>query len=319
VSSEQEALRQAWFPGTTSPLGDGHINATFLVNAEHGQFVLQKINARVFAKPLDLVANFNQILPYLEKAGLKVVRVINTKAGGSAFVARDGGVWRLTEYVKNTVTLQRLVNLKQAHNAGLAFASFQTALAKVPVTALHVAIPEFLQLNPYLDALKEAIEKNSFSDKQLLSVVANNKYLGTALGDRKAIIHGDCKVNNLRFDSRDEVRCVLDLDTVMVGHPAWDWGDLARSGVMDLNRQMKCDVLVALAEGFQQAVALDRNELVLAPQYVAFMLGVRFLTDHLLGDVYFRVSATGENLIRAKKQFDVLRWFQDNEAQLEKI
>ena len=137
-----------------------------------------------------------------------------------------------------------------------------------------------------------------------------HRRLSGSLASRGAVIHGDCKLNNLLFATGSaKVLAVLDLDTVMAGHRAWDFGDLCRSVLMGCahTEEMK-NLFSALSEGFIRGGGrrLDAEEMLVAPSYVAFMLGVRFLTDHLQGDRYFRVKKAGDNLVRAREQFELL-------------
>ncbi len=151
------------------------------------------------------------------------------------------------------------------------------------------------------------------------------RYLARELKDpgrSGGYIHGDCKINNLLFrENSAEVVCVVDLDTTMHGHWAWDFGDLARSGAVTQDGSLSLDLFGALVEGFagEKEAALGADELVLAPRYVCFMLGVRFLTDHLDGDRYFKVQARGDNLRRARAQFRLLEEMEAREAEMAEV
>ncbi len=167
-----------------------------------------------------------------------------------------------------------------------------------------------MRLSHYLAALDQAAQGSSEAAplRPLLDLVDGRRDLASGFAAADTLVHGDCKVNNLLFEQdADEVAAVIDLDTVMRGHWAWDFGDLARSAAaagsrFDLHR------FAAVAEGFVagSGLAPDLQPLLLAPRYVTLMLAVRFLTDHLQGDRYFRVGARGENLQRARAQFDLL-------------
>ncbi|MGD8416455.1 MAG: aminoglycoside phosphotransferase family protein, partial [Pseudomonadales bacterium] len=201
--------------------------------------------------------------------------------------------------------------------AGRAFGRFQRILADLPGGALPPTIPGFLELAGYLDAFDAAGRGNGSADRALaeacggMAFIDARRDLAQQFPPGDDLIHGDCKLNNLLFDAHaPSVRAVLDLDTVMTGHWAWDFGDLARSALAGtLSAEAAAPALAALTRGFADGSGrvLTPATVAGAPVYVAFMLGVRFLTDHLLGDRYFRVSHTGENLSRARTQFELVR------------
>ncbi len=132
-------------------------------------------------------------------------------------------------------------------------------------------------------------------------------------------MHGDCKVNNLLFRD-NEACCVLDLDTVMYGHWGLDFGDLVRSGA-DVGGRFSLALYEALVRGFVNELSLstDTQTLLLAPRHVGLMLGIRFLTDHLAGDRYFRVRQHGDNLARALAQLDLVRQMEASESDMRDI
>jgi Ser/Thr protein kinase RdoA (MazF antagonist) len=233
-------------------------------------------------------------------------------------------------------TLDPLANPAQAAAAGRAFGAFQAALADFtgPADGARPAagagpagagiadpIPGFLQLDYYLAELDRAVAgagQLPESADAALEIVRHRRDLATAFAARNRLIHGDCKVDNLLFHpDRDEVLAIIDLDTVMYGHWAWDFGDLVRSAAAD---GTACNVarFTAVCRGFTAAagVPADAETLLLAPRYVGLMLGVRFLADHLAGDRYFKVTAPGENLTRARRQLALVQDMERQEAAL---
>ena len=157
----------------------------------------------------------------------------------------------------------------------------------------------------------------------LAAVIEANLDLVTALGPSRGFIHGDCKINNVLFrDDKDQALAVIDLDTVGPGHWAWDFGDLVRSvafshGSVELELFQACVKGFSCGRGiFGQTAQITAQQMSIAPAYIAFTLGVRFLIDHLRGDEYFRVSQRGENLHRAAEQFTLLQQFNGLRAQL---
>jgi Ser/Thr protein kinase RdoA (MazF antagonist) len=304
---------------SVAPLGDGHINDTWLVVAAEQRWVLQRVNERVFSQPVELMVKVAGVVAHLQRHGgrgaIAVPSLVPTAAGAAWHQDAQGAVWRVWQYVSGTRTVQALGNVVQAEAAGRAFGALQVALADLP-DAVPDPIPGFMQLGHYLGQLDAAVAANEPEPQAqtALAAVAARRDLAGSFGDRDRLIHGDCKIDNLLFhEQRDAVVCVIDLDTVMRGHWAWDFGDLVRSAAADgvgSAAPVAFDIerFAALARGFvgSGAVARDADALVLAPRYVALMLAVRFLTDHLEGDRYFKVRARGDNLQRARQQLELL-------------
>lgn len=302
-----------------SPLGNGHINDTWLVESAGSRFVLQRISAAVFPDPRGVADKVARVVSHLRSGRWVNVPHLLPTAAGNLWQEDAGGVWRLWQFVAGGRTLERLTEPAQAEAAGAAFGHFQRALADFGAGVAD-PIPGFLRLQHYLAELDTvlAAAATDRTVEDLLAAVAARTDLRGLFEDRDRLVHGDCKVNNLLFRTDSaEVLCVLDLDTVMYGHWAWDFGDLARSAAA---RGERFDVALfaAAARGFTAAagIPVDRDALLLAPRYVALMLGVRFLTDHLRGDRYFKVTAPGDNLVRARTQLALLQDMESREADL---
>ncbi len=318
----ETVMREGWFdPLRLAPLGDGFINETLLVETGRGRFVLQRINERVFPDPLGIAEKVQQVVAYLQSAAPGRVPALEPNRRGSYLWQDDGGgYWRLWHYAENTRTLQALENGRQARSAGRAFGEFQSLMKGFP-SPVEDPMPGFMQLDCYLRDFAAAFDAASESPREaedLLGFIDARRGLGELFAVRDRIVHADCKVNNLLFSAEaDEVAGILDLDTVMFGHWAWDFGDLARSAALE-GGSFSVDRLIALAKGFVPAAGIDPgpDELLMAPRYITLMLGVRFLTDHLRGDRYFRVTAPGDNLRRAEEQFALLEDMERTEAQL---
>ncbi len=311
-------IAEAWLvPGDVQPLGAGHIHDTFLVRDagldEPGLYVLQRVNQEVFKDASRLMAQTERVLAHWStQSRYRVPELCRTKDGAS-FLDRDG-VWRLWRYLENTRVVDPVENAAQAEAAGRAFGAFQAYMRNLPGARLDDTIAGFLQLDYYLKAFDQVAAQAPDAERRL---VDENRGLAAALAERNAYIHGDCKINNLLFaQTADEVAAVIDFDTVMYGHWAWDLGDLVRSVCFSRGAASVAD-FAACMRGFAAAQPQAAIEpAVQAPGYVALMLGIRFLTDHLSGDRYFRVSRTGENLHRAQEQFALFRDFQRQEADL---
>ena len=319
--SDIETILQAW-PTACGPiarLDAGHINDTWTIGERH---ILQRLSRHVFGDPQAVIRNLARAIAH--EGGRRLVGPI-AATSGEAFAQDAGGdVWRLFPRVPSR-SFQTLPDaLLEA--AGAAFGGFLTTFADFP----HVPEPVidgFHDLEGYLDRLDAASHAMPEFDwrhveTELHAVDALRGVFRPGTASR--IIHGDCKVNNLLFHpNRDRVAAVIDLDTFMLGDPAWDFGDLVRSafagaeeadaaGAVSLPRFARlCRGFVA---GFDAIDDVDRYAT--APAYMSFMLAVRFLTDHMQGDVYFKVRRRGDNLLRARSQLDLAERFLEDRPSL---
>lgn len=319
-----QVLRQGWGwkDAELTPLGAGHINDTLRVSAPgHPIGVLQRINEQVFTDPALVMDNLVRVQAHLASSAPDLIApLIDALDGQPSYVDETGGWWRLWHFLPDGRTLQQTEDPDICRSAAEAFGRFQKLLADLPGPPLLPTIPGFLELDGYLSQLDEVCADTADAEAAIAAACGSSDFidqhrqLALALPKGDAVIHGDCKLNNLLFSERSAaIRAVLDLDTIMVGHWAWDFGDLARSvlgGVVQdgPDEPRSLELFRALVAGFRSGCqrALDAPALAVAPRYVAFMLGVRFLTDHLAGDRYFKVAARGENLERAQRQFALM-------------
>lgn len=314
------------------PLGRGHINDTYLVTTDtDNRTVLQRVNPEVFPEPWGVVENVARIIAHLSAVGGGVPALIPAVDGAPGWRDPDGDAWRMLQYFDQARTLERLETNAQARAAGYAFGDFQRRLADFPGADLHVAIPHFHDLDGYLAAFSKAAGGQLGSISDDLAFVADRRHFAERkLSTTRCVIHGDCKIDNLLFEpDEDQVVAVIDLDTVMVGDPLWDFGDLVRSaaasGAEDARTiDISLDAYRAIIEGYLEASGHEpdgamRDALVRAPRVMALMLGVRFLTDHLSGDRYFKVDDPEHNLRRARAQFRLVTALERNGAAMTRI
>ena len=314
---ETDAAREAaglWFTDAElHPFGDGHIHDTYLLHVDGADYVLQRINEYVF---VDAELVMRQVRSLLQHAGGELPFTLPwlVASKSDAMTERtDVGLWRVWQRLPG-VTLQKAEYPQQAFAAGEAFAQLQVATFDL-TPKLRPTIDNFLKLDHYLRGFDSL---NGVSD-QHRRLVDEYRYLSEYLQEANAHIHGDCKVDNLLFSDETlsgGVVGMLDFDTAMFGNRAWDYGDLVRS----LNTSagdVQVDLIAAAYHGFAAGgVRLGVDEALQAPNYVTFMLGLRFLNDHLCGDPYFKVSQHGENLARAEEQFRLLADLQAAETTL---
>ena len=317
-----------WFDQVTlAPLGNGHIHHTFLLTtAQHQeQFVLQRVSENVFPDPHLVQRQTQRITEHLlNNDGFsnryRVPKLQPSKTGEFHHVA-ESGFWRLWQYFANTQVVESFEYPTQIALTARAFADYQRVLADLPGQPLSETIEGFLQLDFYLQQFSQVAKD---APKDLMNAVAHLQNQESGFSEFNAHVHADCKVNNLLFNAQGtRVAAVIDLDTTMYGHWAWDFGDLMRSIAFSRGRADRVDYENA-AEGFllglQKPVTEQTvQDMVQVPGHIAGMLGLRFLTDHLVGDVYFRVSEAGQNLQRAREQFALMEQFNDMAQAMEAV
>jgi hypothetical protein len=314
-----------------APLGGGHINASWVVASGRGRFVLQRLNARVFPRPDLVMENVVRVTAF---AGEGIVpRLLSTRDGHSWYVDGAGAWWRALEYVEGTVTHAAPRGPDDAYQGALAFGRFQRILGAYEGPRLHETIPGFHDTPRRVAALERSaaadVAGRRAGARAELAALLARRSLAQALTDARLperIVHNDAKLANVLFDIRSgAARCVVDLDTVMPGLSLHDFGDLARSGASDAAEDetdlarvvVRPELLDALAAGFLDGTGdllgtEERGLLTAAARVITYEQAVRFLTDHLDGDRYYRVAPERplHNLERARAQIALLAGFE---------
>ena len=313
----------ARWPGAVGPvsrLATGHINETWTTRAH----ILQRINEHVFAEPTALMRNLGRAVAHAAAlSGHPPLVAPLANAEGEAWsVDAEGGIWRLFPRVPSRSFDVLPEPLLEA--AGRAFGSFLARFATFDAASLETAIDGFHDLPRYL-ARFDALPKGE-AQAEAAAIDRLREGVSAKLPAEARAIHGDCKVNNLLFDpQRDDVVAIIDLDTLMPGDPAWDFGDLVRSASAGNERTADLSFSLVrferLARGFRATYGGIDNpgHFAAAPAYMSLMLAVRFLTDHLQGDQYFRVSHRGENLTRARSQLALATLFTEHQDAMTRI
>ena len=323
-------------PKSIEPYGNGHINSTFLVTTDEKRYILQKVNTNVFKKPHQVMRNIAGVTAHIrakaEAAGLDpqkaTLTVIPTLAGKPYYDTDDGQCWRLYEFIEDTVAPEKVNCAQDFYNCAYAFGVFQQQLADYPAEELHETIPNFHNTPWRYENLVKAIEADSVGRAasvrpEIEFALARKEFCSTFENARAAgelplrVTHNDTKLNNILFDDKTgEAVCVIDLDTVMPGYSVNDFGDSIRFGAntaaedeTDLSKvSLDLELFKTYAEGFIKGCGgkLTKKELELLPAGAMMMTlecGMRFLTDHLEGDVYFRIHRENHNLDRCRTQF----------------
>ena len=311
--------------GRPRPLAAGHINDTYLVGAqgEDPRYVLQRLNGTVFPDPTAVMRNLGKVLAHVGEDLL--VAPLPTANGDSFALLPGGHAWRLFPWLPSRTFQALPKNLLRP--AGAAFGRFLQALQDFG-QELETVINGFHDLGHVLARLDAAPAKG-----EVATELRRLETLRTAFvpGKPSRVIHGDCKINNLLFHpTEDEVAAIVDLDTVMLGDPAWDFGDLVRSAFAGSEETAPAQALsmagferlcVGFADGYGPTFGTGDNvqRFAAAPAYMSLMLAVRFLTDHMEGDRYFKVSERGDNLRRARSQLDLAERFLAAKPDLERV
>ena len=330
--------------------GNGHINHTYCT--ETPKYILQRINTSIFRNPTELMENIRNVTAFLrtkiEAEGgdpdRETLTVIPTADGKDCYEAENGDVYRIYKFIGGTKTIENDKTLADLKEAGRGFGRFARMLADFPVEVLHETIQDFHHTPKRVKALKKAIQEDlagraASVQPEIEFALAGASFADTVIqGVEKGLIplrvtHNDTKINNILFDAEDgRAVSVIDLDTVMQGSMLYDFGDALRMGgstgaedETDLSLvHFDCEAFRSFAEGYlaEMGDTLTAEELRLLPFSVKLMTyecGIRFLTDYLNGDTYFRIHREHHNLDRARNQFKLVAELSEKEAELAAI
>ncbi|MDR0932633.1 MAG: aminoglycoside phosphotransferase family protein [Victivallales bacterium] len=325
------------------PFGTGHINDTFQVTYDQGgvrlHYILQRINHVVFPHPDQVMENIDRVTTHLlnkirsrgEETRKRTIRLLRT-ATDQPFV-RDGNddFWRMYIFVENARSYDVFATPEQAYRTARAFGEFQCDLVDLPGGRLHETIKDFHNTPKRIDALLSAIAENKVGRvagvEREIEFVLNRRdeaerllQLHAAGAIPERITHNDTKANNILIDDvSGEGVCVIDLDTVMPGLALYDFGDMVRSGTSSAEEdevnldlvEMRFDLFEALLKGFLSSAdgfltEVERECLPFSGKLITLETGIRFLTDHINGDVYFKTHRANHNLERCRNQFKLV-------------
>lgn len=335
------------------PHGSGHINDTYAVEMDHAggrvRYLLQRINDRVFADVPALMENIRRVTQHAAAraggapdASRRVLNLVSTIDGQSCHRDPAGGWWRCYHFIERARSYDLVQTPAHAAAAARAFGEFQRMLVDLPGRRLHETIPAFHDTRRRFTALQRAIEADAHNRaggaRSEIAFALRHEPLADVLPALQArgemperVTHNDAKFNNVMLDDvTHEALCVVDLDTVMPGLALHDFGDLVRSATNaavedepDLGRvQARPEIFAALAQGYLAAARPFLNtaelaHLTVSGLVITFEQGLRFLTDHLAGDVYYKTKHPGHNLVRAANQFALVRSLEAQRSALE--
>lgn len=322
--------------------GNGHINDTLLLELSEPEekVILQKINGKIFPNADELMENITRVTDWIadkirqegEDPARRVLHIIRTKEGSSYYETMEGNAYRAYVFIENGLCLEQPRKPEDFYQSGMAFGGFQGYLADFPAEKLHETILNFHNTLWRFENLKKAVEEDVSGrvagvKEEIEYAFSKEKMIVDCLSQKREkniplrVTHNDTKLNNAMLDAETEkALCVLDLDTVMPGYAMDDFGDSIRFGTNtavedeeDLSK-VSCDLELfrVYAEGFLKGTGgrLLEEEVLLFPlgaKMMTYECGIRFLTDYLQGDVYFKTAYPDHNLVRARNQFALLR------------
>ena len=327
--------------------GNGHINETYLaVSTSGARYILQKINQTVFRDVPALMRNISSVCEFLRARDpdpRHSMRIVPPRTGGSFLTDEDGAAWRVYDFVEDSICLDAPETPEDFYQSAVAFGTFQRQLAGFPADTLAETIPHFHDTPDRYRLLREAAERDALGRRKLvereLDFALAHEAEGAALANLLArgelplrVTHNDTKLNNVMLDAvTRKPLCVIDLDTVMPGLAAYDFGDSIRFGAStaaederDLSRvTMSLELYETYARGFTSACTtltkLERETLPLGAKLMTLECGVRFLTDYLVGDTYFRIHRPDHNLDRCRTQFKLVADMESKWSQMQRI
>ncbi len=334
----------------------GHINETYSATYEQAgmrvRYVHQKLNKTVFKKPLVVMRNLQRVSTHLREKleaqeashiTRRCLTLVPARNGRYYYVDPSGEYWRTFVFIEGVHTLEAVQTPQQAYEAGRAFGEFQNLLVDLPGGRLHETIPDFHNTRKRFQALQKAIDRDhlnraeearaeiqfALQRENIVDIILHALASGRI---PERITHNDTKFNNVMLDVvTGEAMCVVDLDTVMPGCALYDFGDMIRTTTsptledeLDLDKvNMHMPIFEKLAAGYlatagQFLTRAERSLMAFAGKLITFETGLRFLTDFLSGDTYFRIHRPGHNLDRCRTQFKLVESIEAQEEAMQK-
>lgn len=333
----QTILKKFGLEADAKPYGNGHINDTYIL--ADSKYILQKINTNIFKNPDELMQNILNVTEFLKKkieaqggdTERETLTVVKTTDGKLYYEDDNGDVYRVYKFIERTRTVESAGSEDDLYQAGVAFGHFQKLLSDFPVEKLYETIKDFHHTPKRVEALKAAIAEDkagraSSVQEEIefaLDFAKDADVVVDGMADGSismCVTHNDTKINNILFEKdSSKAVCIIDLDTVMPGSLLYDVGDALRVGgstaaedETDLEKvHFNEKAFEAFVKGYLTEVkgVLTEKELELLPFGVRLMTyecGIRFLTDYLNGDTYFKIHREHHNLDRARNQFKLV-------------
>lgn len=337
------------------PYGSGHIHDTFRIETvEHDKddYILQRLNNKIFKNIPELQNNIERVTIHLRKKleaipGSEIKRecltLIPAKNGKSWILDKEGDYWRMYIFITNHRSYNIVDSPDKAFEGGKAIGRFQAMLADLPGNPLFETIPFFHDIEKRLDTFKRIIKEDPKG--RVKDVAAEIDFVLKRAEGMKVILklgrenkiplritHNDTKFNNILLDENDKALCVIDLDTVMPGYVHYDFGDsirtvanIAAEDEKELSKvKMDINLFESYARGYLSETKdtlnpVEKEYLSFAPRLITFTIALRFITDHIDGDNYFKIHHENHNLQRARAQFKLVESMEEQYEDMKKI
>ena len=338
------------------PYGNGHINDTYRLTCETPEgirrYILQRMSRRIFKNPRELMENVSGVTSWLRKKIIEnggdpereTLTLLNSRKNLPYFVDSTGDYWRIYLFIEGATCYEQVKDDNDFYQSAVAFGHFQRLLADYPAETLHETIKDFHNTPDRLKKFKKAVAEDvcgrAAAVQDEINFILEREELTRALYDMQKdgrlplrVTHNDTKLNNIMIDDKTgKAVCVIDLDTVMPGLAANDFGDSIRFGAStalederDLSK-VSCDLHLfdVYAKGFIEGCGgalteLEIETLPLGAILMTFENGIRFLTDHLEGDHYFKIHREGHNLDRCRTQLTLVKDMQEKLPEMNEI
>ena len=312
--------------------GDGHINVTFLINTDQHRYILQKMNTDIFPDTVHLMRNIELVTAYLRSKNQETLDIVPTEDGASYIENEEvDGAWRIYKFIEGTISYNLVPNADVFRESGAAFGEFQNFLAGFDASQLTETIAHFHDTPSRFRDFKAALEADKMGRAETCKpevdffLAHEDQYsrIMDGLADGSVplrVTHNDTKLNNILMDAKTgKARAIIDLDTIMPGSMLFDFGDSIRFGAStaaedepDVSKvHFDLYLFELYTRGYLEAAgaALTDTEKEYLPWGAKLMTlecGIRFLTDYLQGDTYFKVSRARQNLERCRTQFKLV-------------
>jgi hypothetical protein len=340
---------------SVNPIGSGHINDSYLVTTkptDAQDYLLQRINHGIFRDVPGLTENILKVSRHLvakilcNSSGFdnfQVLRPIATRKGNYFFRDQKGNYWRLYNFIAGSRSFDIVETPELAFEGGKAFGIFHYLTADMDITSLIETLPDFHNIDTRLKTFRDTVNRDPEGrtgelQQEIGFVESRAEEMHTILNLGRSgaipvrVTHNDTKFNNVLFDGQNRAVCVVDLDTVMPGYVLYDFGDAIRTGAstgaedeQDLS-QVGIDLTLfesytrgylSIAGKFLNPSELDH--LAFSARFMTYIIGLRFLTDHIDGDHYYRIHHPGHNLQRARAQFRLVESMEERFSEMQRI
>lgn len=354
----KDIANQFKLAGTISniePFGNGHINDTFKIfikEPELPDYILQRKNHHVFKDIPGMMENIVRVTDHIRKKlqkentddiSKKVITHIQCINEDYFYKDKDGNYWTVFLFIPGSQSVEKIENYEHAFLAGKSFGKFQEQLADLPGKPLNETIIDFHNIEFRYRNFRKALKINyqnrtAETQYEIDFALEHEAEMHTLINAQKTkdipsrITHNDTKINNILFDENGQILCVIDLDTVMPGLVHFDFGDAIRTAACtteedetDLDKiTINLEIFEAFAKGFLEETKsfLTKKEIALLPhaaKFMTFIMGIRFLTDYLEGDVYYKIKHPKHNIERARAQFRLVSEITKNEEKMSRI